>query len=192
MNLTILNPSQSRRLAITILTVVVIAPVAIIGSLTWLAHRHYDTAINERLDRVERYNRIAATRAEVSKQLDAMKARDTRRYFLRTGAAALSAAEVQEAVRALVEGGGARLITMQAPSSKEEGRYRNLTVNVQLTANSVALRRILNAIETNTPYLFIDTLLIRSQVPGNFKPSPGAEPEMFVQFDMHGYALTGS
>ena len=72
-----------------------------------------------------------------------------------------------------------------------EGRYRQVTVNVQLTANVVALRKILNSIETRTPHLFVDNLMVRSQVPSNFKPGPGAEPEMFVQFDVSGYTLTG-
>ena len=80
---------------------------------------------------------------------------------------------------------------MQAPTSRDEGRYRQITVNVQLTANIFALRKILNAIETNTPYLFVDNLTVRTQVPANFRPRPGAEPEMFVQFDVSGYALTG-
>jgi hypothetical protein len=61
-----------------------------------------------------------------------------------------------------------------------------------MTANIFALRKILHAIENYTPYLFVDNLLVRSQVPGNFKPGPGAEPEMFVQFDVYGYALPTS
>jgi len=80
---------------------------------------------------------------------------------------------------------------MQAPSSRDEGRYRQVTVNVQLTANVIALRKILSAIETRTPYIFVDNLMVRSQVPSNFKPGPGAEPEMFVQFDVSGYTITG-
>ena len=42
------------------------------------------------------------------------------------------------------------------------------------------------------PDVPVDNLTVRSQVPGNFRPQPGAEPEMFVQFDVSGYALTGS
>jgi len=55
-----------------------------------------------------------------------------------------------------------------------------------------ALRKILNTIESNTPYLFVENLTVRTQVPAGFKPQPGAEPDMFVQFDISGYALTGA
>lgn len=40
------------------------------------------------------------------------------------------------------------------------------------------------------PYLFVDNLSVRTQVQPNFRPQPGAEPEMFVVLDVSGYALT--
>ena len=187
-----MNSEQSRRAAVGLLAATLIVVVAAIALPVWLLHRHYDSALADSSNRLERYNRIAATRPEVAKQLEAMRGKDTRKFFLRSGAAALSAAEAQETLRSLVEGSGGRLITMQAPVSKEEGRYRQITVNMQLTANMQSARKILNAIETSVPYLFIDNLKVTSQVPGNFRPQPGAEPEVFVQLDVTGYALVGA
>lgn len=186
------DPRRSRQLAIGLLVALILGLVAVVAIPAYLMNRHYDRALAENLDKLDRYRRIAATRSEVARQLEAMRARDPRKFFLRSGAAALSAAEAQESIRSLVESSGGHLITMGAPTPKEEGRYRKVTVNVQLTANIFALRKILGAIESNTPYLFVDNLLVRTQVPANFKPAPGAEPDMFVQFDVSGYALTGS
>ena len=186
-----MNPQQSRRAAVLLLLAAIVAIVGVIALPFWMLHRHYDVALADSSERLERYNRIAATRPEIAKQLEAMRGKETRKFFLRSGAPALSAAEAQEMLRSLVEGGGGRLITMQAPVSKEEGRYRNITVNMQLTANMQAVRKILNAIETSVPYLFIDNLKVTSQVPGNFRPQPGAEPEVFVQLDVTGFALVG-
>jgi len=186
------DPRRSRQLAVGLLVAAVVGIVAAIAIPEWLLHRHYDAAVAESLDKLDRFRRIAGTRPQVARQLDAMATRDPRKFFLRTGAAALSAAEAQEAIRSLVESSGGRLITMGAPSSRDEGRYRQVTVNVQLTANIFALRKILNTIESNTPYLFVDNLTVRTQVPSSFKPAPGAEPDMFVQFDVSGYAITGS
>jgi general secretion pathway protein M len=186
------DPHRSRQLAVGLLVAAVVAIVAAIAIPEWLLHRHYDAAVADSLDKLDRFRRIAGTRPQVARQLEAMATRDPRKFFLRTGAAALSAAEAQEAIRSLVESSGGRLITMGAPSSREEGRYRQVTVNVQLTANIFALRKIINTIESNTPYLFVDNVTVRTQVPAAFKPAPGAEPEMFVQFDVSGYAITGS
>jgi general secretion pathway protein M len=183
---------RDRRLALAVLVAAIVAVIAIVAVPTWLVHRHYDTALSEATTRLERFGRISSTRPVVAKQLEAMRAKDTRRYFLRSGGAALSAAEAQETVRSLIESSGGRLITMQAPVAKEEGHYRLITANVQMQANIFALRKILGAIDTNVPVLFVDNLTIRSQVPSNFRPQPGAEPEMFVQFDISGYALTGT
>jgi general secretion pathway protein M len=187
-----MNPKQSRNLAIGLLVAAIAVIVAGVAIPIWLLHRQYDVALADNAGKYDRFRRIAGTRPELAKQLDAMRAKDTRKFFLRSGAAALSAAEAQEAIRGLVEAGGGRLITMQAPTSRDEGRYRQVSVNVQLTANIFALRKILHAIENNTPYLFIDNLQVRTQVPPNHRPQPGAEPEMFVSFDVSGYALTGT
>jgi general secretion pathway protein M len=193
MNLRALSPEQSRRLAIGILAGVVVAMLAAIAIPVWMAHRHYDTALADMTNRLERYRRIAATRPEVVRNLEAVRAKESRRFFLRAGGAALSAAEAQEAVRSIIEANGARLITMQVPAARDEGRYRQVIVNVQLTATIQALRKILHRVEGSaTPILFIDNLMVRSQVPATFKPGPGAEPEMFVQFDIYGYSVTGT
>jgi hypothetical protein len=189
---TTIDPAHGRRLALGILVAVVVTVVAAIAIPVWMLHRYYDRELMQNADRLDRYRRIVAMRPELVKQNEALRTKDLRRFFLRSGGPALSAAEAQEAVKSLVDAGGGRLITMQAPSVKDEGRYRQVSVNVQLTANIFALRRILNAVETNTPYLFVDNLVVRSQVPGNFKPQPGGEPEVFVQFDVTGYSLTGS
>jgi general secretion pathway protein M len=187
-----MNPMQSRRLAVVLLVLAVAVVLAAVGIPVWMVHRYYDASLADTVDKLERYRRVAAMRPEVTKQLEALRNKDTRRFFLRSGAAALSAAEAQQALQAIVEGSGARVISLQAPAAKDDGRYRQVTVNVQMTANIFALRKILHAVESHTPYLFVDNLLVRSQVPGNYKPGPGGEPEMFVQFDVYGYALTSS
>jgi hypothetical protein len=187
-----MNAEQSRQAAIAILFAAIAAAIAAIGIPAWLLHRHYNQALEEDFSKLERYRRIAGTRPDIARQLEAMRGKDPRRFFLRSGAAALSAAEAQEAVRNIVESNGGKLITMQAPVTREEGRYRMVSVNVQMTANIFALRKILDAIDASTPFLFVDNLMVRSQVPGSFRPQPGQEPEMFVQFDLYGYSLVNA
>lgn len=187
-----LNAAQSRRVALVLLLAGGALVAVVIGLPFWLLYRHYDQALAENTTLAQRYGRIAGTRGELTRQLEAMRASDPRKLYLRSGGPALSAAEAQEALRALIESSGGRLITMQAPTYKDEGRYRQISVNVQLTANIFALRKILNAIETNVPYLFVDNLMVRSQIPATFRPQPGQEPEVFVQLDVSGYAPASS
>ena len=186
------QPARGRQLALGLLALVVVIVATLVALPTWFLYQRYDRELADRRDKVERFSRIASTRMEVAKQLEAMRGKDTRKFFLRSGAAALSAAEAQEIIRAMVESAGGRLITMQALPAKDEGRYRQVSAQVQLAANINALRKILHAVESNVPLLFIENLTVKTQVPGNFKPAPGAEPEMFVTFDIHGYSLTAA
>src|SRR5689334_507266 len=186
------TPERSRRAALAILAGAVLLVLVAIFLVGYLPNRHYSRVLDDMTSRLERYRRIAAMQPEVAKNLEAMRQQDPKRLFLRPGGAALSAAEAQEAMRKIIEDAGARLITMQAPSTRDDGRYRQVTANVQLTANIQALRKILHSIESRTPFLFVDNLMVRSQVPSNFKPGVNSEPEMFVQFDVSGYTLTGA
>jgi general secretion pathway protein M len=186
------DPARSRSLAVGLLVLAVLMGIAAVALLAWLPYNRYERELADRRDKLERFSRIAAARGEVARQLEAMRAKDSRKFFLRSGAAALTAAEAQEYVRDMVQSAGGRLVTMQALPAKEEGRYRQVSAQVQLAANIFALRKILHAIESHVPMLFIENLTVKTQVPGNFKPAAGAEPEMFVSFDLHGYSLTGN
>jgi general secretion pathway protein M len=192
MSLASMNPAQRRQLAVGLVFAVIALVIAAIAIPVWLVNRHYSSTLESDLAMLDRYKRIVAIRPAVTRDLELVRSHDPRKFFLRSGATALSAAEVQEALRTLVDSGGGRLITMQAPNSRVDGRYRQVSVNVQLTANVIALRKILGAIEARQPMLFVENIMVRSQVPGNFKPGPGAEPEMFVSFDIVGYSLEGA
>jgi len=140
---------------------------------------------------LERYERLAAARPELDRKLEAVRAMGSRKFFLRSTAGSLSAAEVQERVRQLVEGSGGRLISVQVGQPRVDGLFRQVTVTVQLNANILALRRILLAAETAEPYVFVDALTVRAQVPPGYKVQPGFEPEMFIQLDISGFAIAG-
>jgi hypothetical protein len=62
-------------------------------------------------------------------------------------------------------------------------------VTVQANANILATRKILHALESGQPYLFIDALVVRTQVPPGYKPAPGFEPELFIQMDVSGFSI---
>lgn len=183
---------QGRRAAVGLLILAAFVVIAAVVVPFYVLNRHYDTALTDLGDKLERYKRIAGSRAAATAQLEAMRAMEPRKAFLRSGAPALSAAEAQEALRTIIESNGGKLITMQAPVAKEEGRYRQLTVNVQLTGTIFALRKILHAIEANQPALFVENLQLRSQVPANFKPNPGAEPDIYMQMDVSGFSIPGA
>lgn len=184
-----LPPDKRRNAALWLLAGAGLFVLALIALPLWLAHRHYDEALDDLGGRLVRHERLAAARPALQSKLDAVRAVGSRRYFLKASAASLAAAEIQERARQFVEGNGGRLISVQVAQPREDGRFRQVTVTVQANANIFATRKILQAIESAEPYLFIDAMMIRAQVPPAFKPAPGFEPEMFLQVDVSGFAL---
>jgi general secretion pathway protein M len=184
-------PEKRRKAAVAILAAGVVILISLVAVPLWLSHRHYDQALEDVDGRLTRYERLAAARPALEQKLEAVRAMGSRKYFLKASAASLSAAEMQERVRQYVDANGGRLISVQVGQPRDDGRFRQVTVTMQLNANTPALRKILLAIETAEPYLFVDAIMVRSQVPPGYKAPPGSEPEMFIQLEISGYAIAG-
>ena len=60
---------------------------------------------------------------------------------------------------------------------------------MQFFATTPALQKVLQSLESQQPYLVVDTLTVRPlNAFRGFKPAPGAEPEVNVQLDVSGFA----
>jgi hypothetical protein len=184
-----LSPARQRALALGLLAAAIVAVLAVILVPIVLLHRHYDTAIADASDKLRRYQRIAAQAPEFRTALAAMQKRDGRRFFLRNTATNLAGAELQELVKAAIEGNGGRITTSQNSSPRDDGRFREIGVNVQFFATTPELQKILLAIESHQPYLIVDNLTVRPlNAFRGFKPAAGQEPELNVQLDVGGWA----
>ena len=185
------SPRSNRALAVLLLVVAVVLAMALLITPVLLMHRHYDVAIDGMRDHLDRYRRIAAQAPETKKALEALRAKNGRRFFLKNTAPNLAGAELQDIVRAAIENNGGRITTVQIIAPKEDGRFRQIGVNVQLFATTPNLQKILYAIETQQPYLIIDGLTIRPlNAFRGFKPAPGVEPEVSVLLDVIAFSNT--
>ncbi len=185
-----LTPSQSRSLALGLAIVAALALVSVIVVPIVLANLHYNRSIADSADRLQRYRRVAAQAPEYRKALDAMRAMNGHRFFLRNTAANLAGAELQELVKGAIENNGGRITTSQNPPPRDDGSMKQIVANVQFFATTPSLAKILYAVETEEPYLVIDNLSIRPlNAFRTFKPGAGQEPELNVQFDVVGWAL---
>ena len=185
-----LAPKQSRALAVALLALAVMLAIALLLAPFLLLHRHYDVAIEALQDRIETYRRVAAQTPELKKALDALRAKDGRRFFLRNTAPNLAGAELQDLVRAAIENNGGRITTIQTAQPREDGRFRQVGINVQLFATTPNLQKIIYALETQTPYALIENITVRPlNAFRGFKPAPGSDPELSVLLDISGFSL---
>lgn len=185
-----LSPAQSRALALALLVAAVALVLGLALAPVLLLHRHYDDAIELWTSRLGTYRRVAAQAPELRLALDAMRAKDGRRFFLRNTATNLAGAELQELVKGAIESGGGRITTSQSPAPREDGAFRQVVASVQFFATVPNLQRILHAIETREPYLVVENITIRpTNAFRGFKPAIGQDPEVNVQLDVTAWAM---
>jgi hypothetical protein len=184
-----LSPPQQRVAAVALFVVAVLLVLAVVMGPLLLLHRHYDGVISDLTDRLERYRRVSAQAPELRRALEVMKERDGRRFYLKNTAPNLAGAELSDLVRGAIESNGGRITTSQNPGPRDEGRFKQVSVAVQFFATTPALARILQALDTQIPYLTVDNLSIRplSAFRG-FRPGPGQEPENNVQLEVSALA----
>lgn len=192
MNFRVLPPQQSRILALSLLLGSVALIIAMIAVPVFLLHRHYNQTVEQQLDLLARYARIGATAPSLAQQLEMLKARSTRGFFLKSPVPALAASEMQEIVKGIAEGNGGRISSMQIPEHKDDGNYRKVTVNIQMSAKISAAQKIFYTLETQRPYLILDNVSIRATNWQAQRVVNAPEPEFLVQFDAAGYAVLGA
>lgn len=183
-----LRARRTVAVAILVLLLALIA-TAIALPVVWL-HRHYDAAIERMTRQWQSQTAFNAKRQQMAAALESLKSREPRKLFLKGTTAALAAAELQDVVKQAVEAQGGRVISVQGLANKEDAGYRIAAATFMLNVNNVNLRRVLHALESQQPYVFIDNMTVRSHTPPGFRPPPGGqEPDLYVQFDASALAM---
>jgi hypothetical protein len=185
-----LSPIQARIAALFLLCAIVASLAGVVAYSSWRLHHHYDLAIEEYSDRLERYRRIASLRPAIDEAIIAVENRHARRFFLQAEASALAGAELQRLVTGIVEKHNGRMTSSQVLPAKEDAKNKSaatISVMIQMNAAVVPLQMILHALESNEPYLFVDQLTVRGGHGRNYKEVPGTQPDFFVQMTVSAY-----
>lgn len=186
------NPVHSRLLALGLL----IAVLALLGygiaELLASQQRKYEEIIAMRMRIVAGYQRVAANKAAYEDAIARAGKLDTARYYLKSSSPAQAAAEIQDIAQSALAYSQMKQSSVNiAPHRDLDGR-RMVTVNFTLRGTLESTQKMLYALETSLPQLFIDNLSIRASIQSrNWRPIPNVEPEVQVQFDLYGYARIG-
>lgn len=186
-----ITPLQSKISAVAILLVVLVLLIGVIVVPVWLLNQRYDGAFDEAVGRLERYSRIVGMRDGLQQKAMEVKALESARHFLKSASPALAAAELQEQAKVILDANGGKLSSIQILPHRDEGTIRQIAVSLQFTAPLGAVKAMLYALESARPYLFIDNLQIRAPNPLGMTKDAMNDPELFVQFDLTGFAVKG-
>ena len=173
-------------IALALLFAVILLIVAAIAVPAVLLHRYYDERLFDMNKRISSYDRANAQRASLLEKRETLRTQDSGKYYLKATTPALASAELQDAVKNIIEAtvGPGQVQNTQVAPPKDDGLVRNVSANFLLQTSMPNVRKIFYAIETAQPYLFIDNLNMRTTVGANHKSNPGQEPMVFVQFDV--------
>ena len=178
---------RGRLLAVALLLLVACAVIAAVAIPSYVLYHRYDDAATEAQERIDRYRRVSSQRPDYQRALDLLNARESARFFLKNTATNLGGAELTDLVRQIVEANGSRLASIQAATVKDEGGFRVYSLNIGFNATPASLQKVLYAIETSIPYLFIESTTIRATVPRGYKPPPNQEPEVSATMEVQAY-----
>ena len=114
--------------------------------------------------------------------------------FLQGTNEALVAAQIQNRVKALSEAARGELKSTQVLPAQDEGKYRRITIRVQLTLDLPAAQSLIYGVETASPLLFLDNLDMRAHIAERRRDrsAPGSDDGMLdLRFDVYGYVRGG-
>ena len=151
------------------------------------AHRYYDESIADLRHRLAQYQRVAKDREANQRLLDQRKRADLAKgHYLAERNPALASAELQALLKRAVEQGKGELVSTQVVSPQ---RGSEVTVKVRVRGSIRTLQKLLYALESSRPILFVNTLTVDA-APATRPARPEATPpanDLVIGIDVTGY-----
>ena len=155
----------------------------------WTRYRQLDDALAAAEDRERRYLELLSKRTEIEAKVAALEAGDSDAAVLFTGATpSIAAARLEGRIRGVVEDLGGEIRSSRTRESAAELDLTRIEVTISARIPFGQLTQMLRRIELGTPYVFLDSVSIRSQQ----TPRGGSATDRIdLQLTAQGYADVG-
>lgn len=170
-----------RWIALAILGAVIAVPLAGLAVEARMLQRA-DEDHDEIAAQIADLGRVGARKPGLLQHRDALRASlGQGDRFLAGANAAIGGANLQRLVGTIIDGAGAQMEDAAVLPAREEGAYLRVGLRVTLSTRIDPLQRVLYAVESGLPDLFIDDLEVRTAEPG------AADPVLSITFGVYGY-----
>lgn len=181
-------PVLSRALALILLAIIPWIVYALVVAPIVAAYARYGTSIERSQALLQRYERLDGAVPRVEAQLAALRgARPAAVGFLEAASETLAQADMQNRLKTSIEAAGGGLKSLQALPAKQEGDAQQVSVRVQMSGGTEALEKLLYAIETANPFLFVDNLDIQARRERRDKGDDEEAINLDTRFDVTGF-----
>ncbi len=182
-----LSPAISRLLALALLAAAALGAWAGVVEPVKLRFAEHDRTIEQSRDLLSRHMRIALERQQLEAQLTALReTQSTVGRLIEGDSVELAAAGVQNRLKALTEANDAELKSTQILPAEDGETFRKVAVRVTMMADTEAAQAVFHALETATPYLFLDRLDLRGPKWRSRRKNKN-QGILQVRFDVFGY-----
>lgn len=182
-----LDRARQKRLAIAILVVLTAALLSIVALPIWAANASRNAALADGIERLQRYEQIAARDKDLLPQYEAMiRKQKSAGNHLRSDTPAVAGAELQRLVKTITSRNKAQIVSTQIlPVSEEQGFVR-VALTVRLRGTLPAVLQSFHDIESNDVYMFLDNVSLRDKLVGRSQFEVRIRP-IDAEFDLIAY-----
>jgi general secretion pathway protein M len=191
------NRQQSRLLALLLFVVTLVMVVAAITLPALAMNRHYDELIEGMNNQLEVYRRVARHSDQYQTKYQRLqRIRQQDRRYLRSDTESLATAELQRIVKQIIAGNKGEILSTQVMRTSEEQGFKRVAIRMRMKSTLEEMVKILHALETEQPYLFIENVTVRSRqvarrrLPSN-KAIDKAMSQLDIDFQLSGYMRGG-
>lgn len=162
-----------------------------------LQYQFYQNTVESLQDRLQRFDRMLATRQELEARIRRIRQDSSvDDYYLKQQSPTLAATEAQQKIKSFVEANGGHLVSTQILPVVQESAFFRVAISVQMTGDMAVLQKVIYALETGRPLLFISNLQVRANMirrPGREYRAGQVETslQLTIQFELAGYLRRG-
>ena len=182
------SPVFRRAVALALLVLLAVVIWRIAAAPLYRAWHADREAVQELRDAIARLRGLAASRPAYERALaEVRQASGTADALMISPSATLAAADLQQRVKALVEGAGGALVSVQPTDSFAVGPFTQIGLSVRMIVSTPSLQRVLHALESGAPVVVVEQLLVLARgVRAGRRPAAGAD-ELDVRLQLSGF-----
>jgi general secretion pathway protein M len=159
-----LSPGFSRALALLLLLLLLVVLWRATAAPLWGAWQADRDAVVRQRDAIARLRGLASMGADYRRALERSRASNGfDGALIEAPSATLAAAELQQQVKALVEGAGGSLVSAQPVDTVPAGPFTRIGLSLRVLVSVQALQKVLYELETRRPLVVIDEMLVLSR-----------------------------
>ena len=165
-----LDRNQQRQLAIGLLVVAVLALLSVTALPIWAANALRQAKLDDGIEQLQRYERIAARDEKLLPQYEALISRQkSAGNHLRSDTPAVAGAELQRRVKSLTTANDTQIVSTQIQPFANELGFVRVTLRVRLRGTLPAILQSFYDIETDDVHMFLENVSLRDSLVGRLE-----------------------